>query len=171
MSAHRSSVRLVVYCCTAVAIIGCAKTDSKPAATDSASGAVVPAAAPAAAPAAPAPIAIADIAGKWNVVATPTTGDTTPTKFVLTVVASPESFTQKYENGQVVKPKIVVAGDSIVSDAGPYPSVRRKGVKVITHSVMRKEGDKLVGTSTAHYQGVKGADSVLTLRTEGTRAP
>ena len=170
MSAHRSSVRLAVYCCTAVAIIGCAKTD-KPAATDSAAGAVAPAPAPAAAPAAPAPIAIADIAGKWNVVATPTTGDTTPTKFVLTVVSSPESFTQTYENGQVVKPKIVIAGDSIISDAGPYPSVRRKGVKVITHGVMRKEGDKLVGTSTAHYQGVKGADSVLTLRTEGTKAP
>jgi hypothetical protein len=169
MSAHRSSVRLVVYCCTAVAIVGCAKTDSKPAATDSAAGAVAPAPAPMAA--APAPIALVDIAGKYNVVAIPTSGDTTPTKFVLTVAATPDGWTQTYENGQVVKPKVVVAGDSIVSDAGPYPSVRRKGVKVITHSVMRREGDKLVGTSTAHYQGVKGADSVLTLRTEGTKAP
>jgi hypothetical protein len=35
---------------------------------------------------------------------------------------------------------------------------------------MRKEGDKLVGTTTAHYQ-IKGADSVLTLRSEATRAP
>src|ERR1700716_2057902 len=166
MSAHRSSVRLVVYCCTAIAIVGCAKTDSKPAATDSAAGAVVPAAAPAA-PAAPAAIVLADTAGKSNVVAISTTGDTPPTKFVLTVAATPEGFTQTYQNGLVVKPKVVVAGDSIVSDAGPYASVRRKGVKVITHSVMRKEGDKLVGTSTAHYQGVKGADSVLTLRTEG----
>jgi hypothetical protein len=172
MSAPRSSARLVVYCCTAVAIIGCAKTDSKPAATDSAAGAVAPAPAPAAAaPAAPAAIVLADIAGKYNVVAIPTTGDTTPTKFVLTVAATPDGWTQTYQNGQVVKPKVVVAGDSIVSDAGPYPSVRRKGVKVVTHSVMRKEGDKLVGTSTAHYQGVKGADSVLTLRTEGTKAP
>jgi hypothetical protein len=170
MRAHRSSVRLVMYCCTAVAIVGCAKTDSKPAATDSAAGAVAPAVAPAA-PAAPAAIVLADIAGKWNVVAVPTTGDTTPTKFVLTVAATPDGFTQTYANGLVVKPKVVVDADSIVSDAGPYASVRRKGVKVVTHSVMRKEGDKLVGTSTAHYQGVKGADSVLTLRTEGTRAP
>jgi hypothetical protein len=173
MSAHRSSVRLMVCCCTAVALVGCAKTDSKPAATDSAAGAVAPAGAPAAAPtpAAPAPIVLADIAGKWNVVAIPTAGDTTPTKFVLTVAATPDGWTQTYQNGLVVKPKIVVNGDSIVSDAGPYASVRRKGVKVVTHSVLRREGDKLVGTSTAHYQGVKGADSVLTLRTEGTRAP
>jgi len=169
MSAHRCSARLVVYCCTAVAIVGCAKTD-KPPATDSAAGAVAPAVAPAA-PAAPAAIVLADIAGKYNVVAIPTTGDTTPTKFVLTVAATPDGWTQTYENGQVVKPKVVVSGDSIISDAGPYPSVRRKGVKVVTHSVMRREGDKLVGTSTAHYQGVKGADSVLTLRTEGTKAP
>jgi hypothetical protein len=161
-----------VYCCTAVAIVGCAKTDSKPAATDSAAGAVAPAGAPAAAvaPAAPAAIVLADIAGKWNVVAIPTTGDTTPTKFVLDIVASPQGITQTYANGQVVKPTVVVAGDSIVTDAGPYPSVRRKGVKVTTHGVMRKEGDKLVGTTTAHYL-TKGADSVLTLRSEATRAP
>lgn len=171
MSALRSSSHLTAYLCTAVIIVGCAKAD-KPATTDSAAGAVAPAAAPvvAAAPAAPAPIVLADIAGKWNVVAVPETGDTTPTKFVMVVAATPEGWTQTYENGLVVKPKIVVAGDSIVSDAGPYSSVRRKGVKVTTHGVLRKQGDKLVGTSTAHYK-TKGADSVLTLRTEGTRAP
>jgi hypothetical protein len=116
-----------------------------------------------------APIAIADVAGKWNVVAVPVSGDTTPTKFVL-VVAAPNAWKQTYENGQVVTPKVVLAGDSIITDAGPYPSVRRKGVKVVTHGVLRKQGDKLTGTTTAHYQ-IKGADSVITLRVEGTRAP
>jgi hypothetical protein len=173
MSALLRSSHLAAYLCAAVIIVGCAKSD-KPAATDSAAGAVAPAGAPApaasATSAAPAPIVLADIAGKWNVVAVPESGDTTPTRFVLMVAATPEGWTQTYENGQVVKPKIVVAGDSIVSDAGPYPSVRRKGVKVVTHAVIRREGDKLVGTNTAHYQ-VKGADSVLTLRMEGTRAP
>jgi hypothetical protein len=173
MSALRRSSHLAAWLCAAAIVVGCAKTD-KPAATDSAAGAVAPAAVPgpavSATPAAPAPIVLSDIAGKWNFVATPQSGDTTRTKFVMLVASTPEGWTQTYENGQVVKPKIVVAGDSIVSDAGPYPSVRRKGVKVITHSVIRKEGDKLVGTTTAHYQ-VKGADSVLTLRTEGTRAP
>jgi hypothetical protein len=170
MSVPRRSVRLAIYCCTAVAVVGCAKSDTKTA--DSAAGAIAPppAAAPAAVAPAPAAIVLADLAGKWNVVAIPESGDTTPTKFVLQIAATPDGWTQTYQNGLVVKPTIVVAGDSITSDAGPYSSVRRKGVKVTTHGVMRKQGDKLVGTSTAHYQ-VKGADSVLTLRTEATRAP
>lgn len=166
MSVLRKSVAL----CAAVVVVGCAKSENKPAATDSAAGAVAPAAAPTPAPVTPAPIALADVAGKWNMVATPASGDSTPTKFVLTVAATPEGWTQKYENGQVVKPKIVVSGDSIISDAGPYPSVRRKGLKVITHGVFRKDGDKLTGTTTAHYQ-IKGADSVLVLHVEGTKAP
>ena len=169
MSAPRRTSRLAVGLCSAILVAGCAKSDKT--ATDSAAGAVAPAAAPAAPAAAPAPapIAIADVAGTWHVVATPTSGDTTPTKFTL-VVSAPNNFKQTYENGQVVTPKVVFAGDSIITDAGPYPSVRRKGVKVITHGVIRKQGDKLVGTTTAHYQ-VKGADSVLTLRMEGTKAP
>jgi hypothetical protein len=116
-----------------------------------------------------APIAITDVAGKWTLIAVPTSGDTTPTKSVITV-AAPNTWKQTFENGQVVTAKVVLAGDSIVTDAGPYPSVRRKGVKVMTHGVLRKQGDKLVGTTTAHYM-VKSADSVLTLRVEGTRAP
>jgi hypothetical protein len=54
-------------------------------------------------------------------------------------------------------------------DAGPYPSVRRKGVTVSTNAVSRLQGGNLVGRSTAHYQ-VKTADSVLTLNSVGTRA-
>ena len=59
-------------------------------------------------------------------------------------------------------------GDSIVADAGPYESALRKGVKVTTHSVFRLKDGKLVGTTVAHY-ATKGADSVLNLRSEGTR--
>ena len=66
--------------------------------------------------------------------------------------------------------QITVSGDSVITETGPHASVRRKGVQVSTHAVFRKEGDKLVGTTTAHYK-TKGADSVLVLRTEGTRAP
>jgi hypothetical protein len=43
-------------------------------------------------------------------------------------------------------------------------------MQVTTHGVYRKDGDKLVGRVTAHY-ATKGADSVLVLRSEGTRAP
>jgi hypothetical protein len=53
--------------------------------------------------------------------------------------------------------------------AGPYPSVRRKGVQVTTYSTARLQGGSLTGNTTAHYK-VKSADSVLTLTTSGTRA-
>ena len=43
-------------------------------------------------------------------------------------------------------------GDSIITDAGPYESVLRKGVQVNTRVVSRLRGDKLVGTTTAHYR-------------------
>ncbi len=172
MSAPRRTSRLAVGLCTAVLVAACAKKERGT--TDSAAGAVSATNAPVATPAGPstppaAPaIAIADVAGTWTAVAIPTAGDTTPTKFTL-VIAAPNSFKETFANGQVVTAKGVLAGDSVVTDAGPFASVRRKGLKVVTHSVMRKEGDKLVGTTTAHYQGVKTADSVVTLRTEATR--
>jgi hypothetical protein len=65
--------------------------------------------------------------------------------------------------------RVTVDGDSIMTEAGPYQSVRRKGVQVRTNSVMRLQGGTLVGTTTARYN-VKTADSVLVLNTTGTRA-
>ena len=65
---------------------------------------------------------------------------------------------------------VAVAGDSIVTEAGPFESVLRKGVKVSTNSVLRLQNGKLVGTTIAHY-ATSGADSVRNLRIEGTRAP
>jgi hypothetical protein len=51
-----------------------------------------------------------------------------------------------------------------------FPSQRRKGVKVQTEVVSRLQGGKIVGMTTARYKNA-GADSVLQLRTEGTKAP
>jgi hypothetical protein len=65
---------------------------------------------------------------------------------------------------------LTVEGDSIVTEAGPYESVLRKGVQVSTHSVMRLQGGKVVGTTVAHY-ATTGADSVVSLHAEGTRVP
>jgi hypothetical protein len=64
----------------------------------------------------------------------------------------------------------MVSGDSLISKTGTFASQRRKGVKVMTESAFRIQGGKLVGTSVAHYAGA-GADSVLRLRTEGTKMP
>jgi hypothetical protein len=63
---------------------------------------------------------------------------------------------------------LLVDGDSVVAEAGPFESALRPGVMVTTHTVARLEGDMLTGTLVAHYGGT-GPDSVLRGRIQGTR--
>jgi hypothetical protein len=152
------STSLAVCFCVAV-LTGCAKKDD---------AAVDTMASDTAATLAPASINLADVAGRWNVRAVPATGDTTPTNSVITATANTSGWTITFPGRAPVPMRITVDGDSIMSEAGPYPSVRRKGVQVITNSVMRLQGGNLVGRTTAHFQ-TKAADSVLVLNTTGTR--
>ncbi|GLC23637.1 hypothetical protein [Roseisolibacter agri] len=122
-------------------------------------------------PAAAAPISLGAVAGRWDMRAVPESGDTTATTYVMTATADSTGWMMAFPDRAPVKVRIVsVAGDSIVAEAGPYASVRRRGVQVTTHSVMRMQGDRIVGRTVAHYK-TSGPDSVLQLRTEGTRRP
>jgi hypothetical protein len=67
-----------------------------------------------------------------------------------------------------VKNHVTVSGDSIMLKSDAYPSMRRKGKEVVTETVYHVKDGKLVGTTTAHY-AKSGADSVLTLKVEGTK--
>ena len=158
--------RIAISCTAALMLTACAKSDQ--AAKDSAATA---AATPAPAPA-PAPtISLADVAGKWQVSSTPETGkDTTPTKYVLTATADTAGWFITFPTGLKVPMTITVSGDSVIEKTGTFASQRRKGVKVMTESVLRLRDGKLVGSSVAHYANA-GADSVLRLRNEGTRIP
>lgn len=111
--------------------------------------------------------ATADATGTWNMRAVPVSGDTTPTVFQIQVTDG--TWTLLLPDRDPIAATAVMDGDSIIVDAGPYNSVRRPGTTVSTHSVYRLMGDQLTGTTTAHYQ-TAGADSVLELRSEGTRA-
>lgn len=167
------SSRLASYaaaCCGVVFLAGCAKKESGRLDTVPAIVAAPgPATATAAGTMAPTPITLADLAGTWKFRSVPQSGtDTTATEFTLT--SAGDKWTQSYSTGLKVPTHVSVSGDSVITDAGPFASVRRKGLQVTTHGVFRKEGDRLVGTTTAHYR-TKGADSVLVLRTEGTRTP
>lgn len=148
-------------CLCVVVLTGCAKKDDAAVDTMASDTAGTPAA---------APINLADVAGRWNVRAVPATGDTTPTNSVITATGNTSGWTITFPGRAPVPMRITVDGDSIMSEAGPYPSVRRKGVQVITNGVMRLQGGNLVGRTTAHFQ-TKAADSVLVLNTTGTRAP
>jgi glucose/arabinose dehydrogenase len=159
-------IRAALACTAVLTLAACAKTEQP--AKDTAAAMAAPAPAPAT-PAAPAPIALADVAGKWNMVTTPVSGsDTKPTKVVMTVTTDSAGWTMTLPSGKVVKHHVTVSGDSIMLKSEPYPSMRRKGKEVVTESVLRLQDGKLVGTTTAHY-AKSGADSVLVLKTEGTK--
>lgn len=146
----------------ALLVVAC-EGKPKPQAAESAP----PAAAPAPAPA-PA-FNLADAAGTWDYVAK--SGDTVLVKAVLTASADANAWTLAFEGRKPIPLKVTVSGDSLLTSAGPYPSVLRKGVQVTTDGSVRMSNGKLVGTSVAHYS-VKTADSVRrNIMIEATKRP
>jgi hypothetical protein len=149
--------------CCAVALVGCSKPKEEPPMESTA-------AAPEA-PAAPAPIALADIAGKWSVRTMAETGDSVLVSYELVASSDTSGWSLNFPKRKPIPMRVVaVAGDSIVTEAGPFESALRKGIKVSVQSVTRLQDGKMVGTTVAHY-ATTGADSVRNLRFEGTRAP
>ena len=162
-----SSITRIAFCCCAAVLAGCAKKDNAAVDTSSAMAASTASTTSAA----PAAVNLADVAGKWNMTSVPVSGDTTPTTYVLTATGTTDGWTLTFPGRATPVPvKVTTDGDSIMLAAGPYPSVRRKGVQVTTATVTRLQNGRLVGSTTAHYK-VKTADSVLVLTNAGTRAP
>ena len=121
-------------------------------------------------PAAPAPIALSDIAGKWTVSVMSGSADTTYFKFDMVATGDTSGWSFNFPNRKPVPVRVVaVEGDSIVTEAGPFESMLRKGVQVVSTTVNRLQDGKLVGTTTARYK-TTGPDSVTTLHFEATRA-
>jgi hypothetical protein len=114
-------------------------------------------------------ISLADIAGTWNVRCVPESGDASAVTNSQIEITG-EAWTLHLADRDPVEGEVTVSGDSILVVEGPYESVRRDGTMVTTHSVYRLEGDRLLGTVVARYP-TGAADSVLVLRSEGTRAP
>jgi hypothetical protein len=146
-------------------MLACAKPESR--AADAGAAMDTAAAAPAT-PAAPAAISLADIAGTWKVRSTDQAGgNVVETELVATAEAS--GWTMTGPNRKPIPVRVLaVAGDSVVTEAGPYESFIRKGVQVTTRTVNRLQGDKLVGAMEARY-ALKGGDSVAQRTMEGTR--
>src|ERR1019366_8590600 len=122
---------------------------------------------PPAPPPAPAPINLASIAGMWNFKVMPATGDSVLTTYTLVVPADTTGWLMTLPKRKPMTLHVTVSGDSVMADAPQYESVLRKGVKVTTNSVFHVVGDKLMGTTMAHYT-VTGPDSLVALRGEGT---
>lgn len=156
-------VTRISLCCSAVLLAACAKKDDTAADTLAASTTASTTST------APAPINLADVAGKWDMTTVPVSGDTTPTHYVLTATNNTEGWTITFPGRPPVPLTIAVEGDSITSTSAEYQSVRRKGVKVRTTGGWRLQNGNLVGTTIGHY-AVKTADSLQTFTSTGTRA-
>ena len=139
-------------------VFACTSKDGPPA--DTSALAVVPDAADA------APV---NYAGNWTVTVMPADKDSVVLTYDLVTTADRTGWKMTLPGREVMEPRVVhMDNDSVVVENGPYSSALRKNVMVSTRSVMRMEADKLVGTTVARYD-TKGADSVVNLRTAGTR--
>jgi hypothetical protein len=114
---------------------------------------------------------LSQMAGRWSVEAVPETGaDRSPTRYTLVATPDRSGWSITFEDGLTVPMTVVaVEGDSVIVHAGPFASRRRANTQTQTHGAIRLEGDRLVGWTRARYE-TTGADTVLMLRTEGTRA-
>ena len=109
-------MRRFAMCCCAVVLVACSKSKDQPAADEMAD-------APAA-PAAPAPIALADVAGKWAVRLMPESGDSTLLSFEMVATGDTSGWTFNFPKRKPVPVRVVaVDGDSIVTEAGPFESI------------------------------------------------
>lgn len=157
--------RVAIAFSSVLLIAGCAKKEQ--ATTDSAAAMAAPAPAPAPA------VTLADFAGTWDVRAVPESGtDTSATTYVLTATADTTGWMIAFPSGVKVPLQVSLSGDSVLTKTGEFSSQRKKGMKVMTDGAFRLQDGKLTGTTVAHYMKMKaGADSVLRLRTEGTKKP
>lgn len=152
----------------AILFAACVKSENS-APVDTGTTAMAPAPAPVA-PAA-APIDLKTVAGKYRVTSRPQSGssDTTVVTYELNATGDTTGWTITYPNRKAERMRVVmVSGDSIVTETGPFQSVRMKGVPVTTRTTYRWENGNLVGTTVAHYT-INGADTVRTFVIQGVK--
>ena len=153
--------RFALFSCAAF-LVGCGKSEVRPA------GDTTAAAPPT--PESQAAISLADIAGKWKLRTMDQAGGNV-VESGLTATADTSGWTLTRPDGKTVPMRVVaVGGDSIITEAGPYESALRKGVQVRARMVLRLQDGKLVGTNEARY-ALSGGDSVAVRPAEATRAP
>jgi hypothetical protein len=151
--------RLVLVLVPAV-IVACAKPDAAPPAADTTASAM----------AAPPAVTLADFAGTWQVRGMNEAGDSI-VGYQLTASADAAGWSITFPGRDPIPLRVLeVAGDSVVTEGGPFESAVRKGVQVQTHAVMRIQDGRLTGMTTARY-ATSDADSVAMIRAEGTRMP
>jgi hypothetical protein len=156
-------MRLLALALSASIFTACNKKESAP----------PPPPPPAMAPMAPmasTPINLQSLAGTWKFKVMGAASDSVLTTYTLVVAADTTGWMMTLPNRKPMRMHVMVMGDSVMLSSPQYESVLRKGQQVTLSSVMHVMGDKLMGTTMAHYV-TKGPDSLVALRSEGTKAP
>jgi hypothetical protein len=159
-------MRLTILFCSLAILAGCSKPDNRDAATAGADTGMSVGAETATSPT----ISLSDLAGKWKTRATNESGAVVGEADLL-ATADSSGWTLTFPKQKPIPVRVIaVAGDSIVTEAGPYASTMRKGAQIRTRAVNRLQDGKLIATLEARYT-IGGRDSVVHLRVEGTREP
>ena len=159
-------MRPALLCCFTALLAGCSPPDNRDAATSGADTGMSAGAEAASSPT----VSLSDFAGKWKTRATDEKG-TLVGEADLLATADTSGWTLTFPKQKPIPIRVIaVAGDSVVTEAGPYPSTRVKGAQIRTRGVNRIQDGKLVAMLEGHIT-VGGRDSVVHLRVEGTREP
>jgi hypothetical protein len=104
-----------------------------------------------------------DAAGTWHTKGSVGPNDSASVMSVTTVSADGKTWSTKTGNGAPHAVRVVAfGGDSIVTEAGPYPSALRPGQTVsLIRSVGHYKGDSMTGTFVSHYADGKVATGKL----------
>ncbi len=92
-------------------------------------------------------------AGTWNAMTTIGPKDSVVARYVLKIAADRKSATIRFPGRDPIPARIIaMAGDSVVTETGPYPSVLRAGQTVtLLRSVAHFKDNTMTGTFEARY--------------------
>lgn len=113
-------------------------------------------------------IKLSRIAGTWQTKTMVGPKDSVVTTGVITATADPTGWTMTFPGHDPVPMRVVATGgDSVVTEAGPYPSILRPGETVtLLRNVGHYKGNSMWGTFEAHY----ASGTVLSGKTAATRS-
>jgi hypothetical protein len=94
-----------------------------------------------------------DVAGVWDAKSMVGPQDSVVATSVLIATADTSGWTMKLEGRDLIAVRVVLmGGDSIVTEAGPYPSILRPGLSVtVLRNVSHYKGGQMWGTFEALY--------------------
>jgi hypothetical protein len=112
--------------------------------------------------------ALAAVAGTWEVTAMIGPRDSVVARYGMVATATRRGWTVNLPNRPPLQARVlIVGGDSVVFEIGPFASILRAGETVTTRTVAHFKGDTMTGAIIARFSS---GDSVVE-KTTGKKRP